>query len=288
MRHSRVFFEAAVEGCRLLGARAVLVSPDRDQIPERLPSAVQWVVRSRLAACFPGRPPSSTTAESARRPWRSRPERRSSSRRWLSTSTITRTDSKDWASPRCCRRGGSAAAPWPAPCGTRASITGHASLLSLACRSPQARKLARVEADAAGSSKAAWLASNDRRRGIPGGGIAPGGGCLLQVGMAPTGLGCASTVTTSPELSSSVYLNRKRESSWTSDPLWPAGPRSEPCDLRRAAMRLCRTHRCRARMFRLPAICAARGHTGQVGLGNEIDLQPAVRGLPSQPAKLCH
>jgi UDP:flavonoid glycosyltransferase YjiC (YdhE family) len=41
MRHGRAFFEAAVDACRRLGRRGVLVSPFRDQVPHALPGGVR-------------------------------------------------------------------------------------------------------------------------------------------------------------------------------------------------------------------------------------------------------
>ncbi len=51
MRHASKFFRAAVEACRLLGARGVLVSPFRDHLPAHLPPdvlALDWFPFSRL------------------------------------------------------------------------------------------------------------------------------------------------------------------------------------------------------------------------------------------------
>jgi UDP:flavonoid glycosyltransferase YjiC (YdhE family) len=53
MRHSRTFFKAAVKGCRLLGARGVLVSPYQDQIPGRLPSSIHWIDSIPFGRLFP-------------------------------------------------------------------------------------------------------------------------------------------------------------------------------------------------------------------------------------------
>jgi rhamnosyltransferase subunit B len=51
MRHASEFFAAAVEACRLLGARGVLVSPFRDHLPADLPPCILahgWFPFSRL------------------------------------------------------------------------------------------------------------------------------------------------------------------------------------------------------------------------------------------------
>jgi UDP:flavonoid glycosyltransferase YjiC (YdhE family) len=42
MRHGRAFFAAAVDACRRLGCRAILVSPFRDQVPCTLPAGIHY------------------------------------------------------------------------------------------------------------------------------------------------------------------------------------------------------------------------------------------------------
>ena len=53
MRHGSEFFEAGVDACRIIGARGVLVSPFRDQLPVDLPPpfcAIDSIPFSRLFA----------------------------------------------------------------------------------------------------------------------------------------------------------------------------------------------------------------------------------------------
>lgn len=80
-------------GCRFLGARGLLVSPFRDQIPHGLPSSVQWVDSVPFGRLFPRSAAvvhHGGIGTSAQAPG---PELLSSSCRWHLTSMIMRTGS---------------------------------------------------------------------------------------------------------------------------------------------------------------------------------------------------
>ena len=52
MRHASEFFAACVESCRTLGARGVLISPFRDQVPRELPPFVQLIESIPFSSLF--------------------------------------------------------------------------------------------------------------------------------------------------------------------------------------------------------------------------------------------
>jgi UDP:flavonoid glycosyltransferase YjiC (YdhE family) len=53
MRHARPYFEAAVEACRILGIRGVLLGSSGEQIPEELPETVCHADYAPFSAVFP-------------------------------------------------------------------------------------------------------------------------------------------------------------------------------------------------------------------------------------------
>ncbi len=53
MRHASTFFRACVAACRLMGARGLLVSPFRDQVPGNLPESIHAIDSMPFSRLFP-------------------------------------------------------------------------------------------------------------------------------------------------------------------------------------------------------------------------------------------
>ncbi|HXD87648.1 MAG TPA: nucleotide disphospho-sugar-binding domain-containing protein [Urbifossiella sp.] len=53
MRHGKPYFEAAVEACRILGKRGLILARGKDQVPEKLPDSVLHVDYAPFSEVFP-------------------------------------------------------------------------------------------------------------------------------------------------------------------------------------------------------------------------------------------
>ena len=53
MRHGKPYFEAAVEACRILGKRGLILAKGKEQVPEKLPDSVLHVDYAPFSEVFP-------------------------------------------------------------------------------------------------------------------------------------------------------------------------------------------------------------------------------------------